>query len=145
MGNLKKNEQNAEIQSIWLKARFYVLLTLATLITCLYLSNHPDNLNFKENIAAAVLSYVNALAAYIISTKKYDNKDYKNMVRTISTWMIVRVSVLIALSLTIILTGIVNPAYYIFSLIGFYLLHQLILVFIMRKEAGIGTNIKKKN
>ena len=88
-----------------------------------------------ENCLPAGISLANALIAYIITKREQGSRTYKQMMDNIKNWTIIRfvgMAVIIFLS---IITKIVEPLPFIFSFIGFYILHQVIEIAILQKEA----------
>lgn len=134
MNDSRKISEN-EKESLWIRIRFYVLILLATalLLTLLIILNKASML--KENIFPALISLANALSAYSIS--KYKNKDagdYEKIMKQVFIWTIFRFVAMTVLILTLILSNFVEPVSFIFSFIGFYIIHQVIEIRILQLE-----------
>ena len=72
--------------------------------------------------------------AYFISKREQGDRTYKQMMNTVKNWTISRFIVMAILLVVSILTKIVDPLPFIFTFIGFYILHQVIQVIVMQKE-----------
>lgn len=118
----------------WAKIRFYVLIVVSTaiLISILSAINHGERL--PETLYPAGISLLNAVVAYIISKRDQANRDYKKMMNQVKVWMIVRFVVMALLLVALILTKTVEALPFIFTFIGFYILHQVIEITVMQKE-----------
>ncbi|MEA2077885.1 MAG: hypothetical protein U9O95_07700 [Candidatus Marinimicrobia bacterium] len=129
-----EKEKNKIPNPLWVKLRFYVLIFLSTALILLLLIklNHAEYI--LENTLPAGISLLNAVIAYIITKREQGNRTYKEMMNNIKIWTIARfVSMAALLALTVI-TKIVEPLPFIFSFIGFYILHQVIEIVILQKE-----------
>lgn len=129
-----EKEKKKTPSPIWIKVRFYVLILLASiaLIILLTLLNHGENL--PEILIPAGISLFNAVTAYIISKHKQGDRSYKKMLKNVRNWTIGRFIVMILLLAGMILLKIVEPLPFIFTFIGFYILHQVIEIVIMQRE-----------
>lgn len=133
MNNSKKSENEKE--SLWSRIRFYVLILLATALLLAFLIILNKASTLKENIFPALISLANALSAYSIS--KYKNKDagdYKKIMRQVFIWTIFRFVAMTAIILILILSKFVEPVSFIFSFIGFYIIHQVIEIRMLQRE-----------
>ncbi len=119
---------------LWIKSRFYVFIVLATvfLLTALIWLNNAANI--PENIISAVLSLCNAIIAYIVSKKKQGNRAYKKTMKTLYIWTLIRFFTMLSIILILILTKVVDILPFIFSFIGFYIIHQVIEIGMMQLE-----------
>ncbi len=119
---------------LWIKLRFYVLILFASiaLIIILLLLNHGEKL--PEVLIPAGISLVNALTAYIISKRKQGERSYKDMMKNVKNWTIARFLAMLLFLASMIILKLVDPLPFIFTFIGFYILHQLIVILIMQRE-----------
>lgn len=122
------------LHALWLKLRFYILILLVSGLFFKIILNNSDTTHNANYILSAVLSMANAVLAYLLSKNKDTAKEYKKMIRNMGWFIAARILVLVLLSALFILLKWVDPAVYIFSFIGFYILHQLLLIWIMKKE-----------
>ena len=120
--------------SFWTRFRFYFIIIAATCILLVFLIWMNRAVHLIENTVPAILSLANAMLAYSVSKKKQGGKTYKEMMKNIYTWTLVRFLVMAGVILVLILTRIVDALPFIFSFIGFYILHQLIQIGIMKQE-----------
>lgn len=125
------------LQTLWLKLRFYILIVLASALLFKIILNNSDTTHNADYILSAILSMANAVLAYLLSKNKDNAKEYKKMIRNMGWLIAARILVLVLLSALFILLKWVDPAVYIFSFIGFYILHQLLLIWIMKKETEL--------
>ncbi len=130
-----EKERNKTVNPLWVKLRFYVLILLFTSLILLLLItlNHAEYL--LENMLSAGISLLNALVAYIITKREQGERTYKEMMNNIKNWTIIRFVTMAVLLALAIITKIVEPLQFIFSFIGFYILHQVIEIVILQKEA----------
>ncbi len=122
------------LKPLWLRFRFYILILLATSVLLSILIQINGGEYIPENTIPAGLSLLNALVAYAVSKKKQGERSYKQMMRNIFTWTAVRFLTMIAVLAVFMLAGWVEPLPFIFSFIGFYIMHQLIEIGIMKRE-----------
>jgi len=130
-----EKERNKTPNPLWVKLRFYILILLSTALILLLIISLNNVENMMENCLPAGISLANALIAYIITKREQGSRTYKQMMDNIKNWTIIRfvgMAVIIFLS---IITKIVEPLPFIFSFIGFYILHQVIEIAILQKEA----------
>ena len=133
MKGFEKEKKKAP-SPIWVKVRFYVLILLASaaLIILLILLNHGENL--PEILIPAGISLINAITAYLISKREQGQRSYKEMMKNVKNWTIARFIVMALLLAGMILLKVVDPLPFIFTFIGFYILHQVIEIVIMQRE-----------
>jgi hypothetical protein len=72
--------------------------------------------------------------AYVVSKKKQGKRTYKEMMRNLFIWTTARFIVMITALLIFVLAAAVEPMPFILSFIGFYIMHQLIEIGIMKLE-----------
>ena len=122
------------INFLWQRYRFYIVIITATaaLLAIIIAVNKAQYI--PENLIPAGLSLCNAVIAYVVSKKKQGKRTYKEMMRTLFAWTAGRFIVMIAALLIFVLTAAVEPLPFIFSFIGFYIMHQLIEIGIMKLE-----------
>lgn len=118
------------------KFYFFTFIFGSTIILLLLLTllNHGE---FKlENILPACISLVNSIIAYLVTKKEQGERSYKKMMSDIKTWTIIRFIVLAGLLILTIVSSIVQGLPFVFSFIGFYIMHQIIMILILQKEAN---------
>ncbi len=120
--------------SFWTRFRFYFIIIAATFILLVFLIWMNKAVHLIENTLPAILSLANAILAYSVSKRKQGNRTYKEMMKNIYTWTLVRFLTMAGVILVLVLTRSVEALPFIFSFIGFYILHQLIQVAIMKQE-----------
>jgi anti-sigma-K factor RskA len=129
-----EKEKNQRSYPIWESLRFYVIILVVTAIILFILISLNHAAYLLENILPAVLSLLNAIVAYIITKQDQGNRTYKQMMNRIKTWTIIRFVSMALIIVLAIITQLVEPLQFIFSFIGFYILHQVIEISILQKE-----------
>lgn len=134
MNNLPKKSGPPK-DALWIRIRFYVLIlaTTTVLLVLLIILNKASAL--RENIFPALISLANAVTAYNITKgKDKDFRDFKSIMKKVYFWTIFRFAAMTALILILILGKFVEPVSFIFSFIGFYIIHQIIEIRILQRE-----------
>ncbi len=118
-----------------MKTRFYIIIILVTaiLLGVLIRLNHAEYL--FENSIPALLSLANAVTAYVISKHKQGGRSYQEMMKHVARWTVARFLSMAVIIVLLIITKTVQPVQFIFSFIGFYILHQVIEIGILQLEA----------
>jgi F0F1-type ATP synthase assembly protein I len=129
-----EKEKNKTPNPLWVKVRFYVLIlgSTALLLTLLLSLSHGEK--NAETLIPAGISLTNAILAYLVSKREQGKRSYKQLMKNLRTWTIARFVVMAVLLVVFILTKIVEPLPFIFTFIGFYILHQVIEITVMQKE-----------
>ncbi|MFA6619216.1 MAG: hypothetical protein WCT23_09130 [Candidatus Neomarinimicrobiota bacterium] len=131
-----EKERKKQSNQPWGMPHFFTFIIGSTIILILILTllNHNE---FKlENILPAGISLANSILAYLVSKKKQGERSYKKMMSDIKTWTIIRFVVLaLCLFLTVMLSAL-EALPFLFSFIGFYIMHQLITLVVLQKEAN---------
>ena len=130
-----EKERNKTPNPIWVKLRFYILILLSTALILLLIISLDNAEHLMENCLPAGISLANALLAYIITKREQGSRTYKQMMNNIKNWTIARFVGMAFIIILSIITKIVEPLPFIFSFIGFYILHQVIEIAILQKEA----------
>ena len=120
---------------LWVKLRFYILILLSTALILLLIISLDNAEHLLENYLPAGISFINAVLAYIITKRKQGSRTYKQMMNNIKNWTIIRFVGMTILIMFPIITKIVEPLPFIFSFIGFYILHQVIEIAVLQQEA----------
>lgn len=129
-----EKERNKTPNPTWVNVRFYVLILLSTALILLLLISLNNAEYLLENILPAGISLANATIAYIITKREQGERTYKEMMDNIKSWTIARFVSMAVLVVLAIVTKIVEPLHFIFSFIGFYILHQVIEILVLQKE-----------
>jgi F0F1-type ATP synthase assembly protein I len=129
-----EKEKNKTPNPLWVKVRFYVLILVSTalLLTLLLSLSHGEK--NAETLIPAGISLANAILAYLVSKREQGKRSYKQLMKNLRTWTIARFVVMAVLLVVFILTKVVEPLPFIFTFIGFYILHQVIEITVMQKE-----------
>ena len=129
-----EKERKKTTNPLWIKLRFYVLILISTaiLLTVLLMLSKGEKL--PGILIPAAISLANTLLAYFISKQEQGDRSYKQMMNSVKNWTIARFIVMAILLVGCILTKIVEPLSFIFTFIGFYILHQVIQITVMQKE-----------
>ena len=129
-----EKEKKHRANPTWESLRFYVMILLVTaiLLSVLILMNHAEYI--LENMLSAIISLLNAIVAYSITKQEQGKRSYQQMMDRIKTWTIIRFVSMAAIIVLAIITQLVEPLQFIFSFIGFYILHQVIEISILQKE-----------
>lgn len=129
-----EKERKHRSNPLWSSLRFYVIILAVTaiILSILISLNHAQYL--LENILPALVSLLNAIVAYIITKQDQGKRSYKQMMDRIKTWTIIRFVSMAVIFVLAIITQLVEPLQFIFSFIGFYILHQVIEISILQKE-----------
>jgi F0F1-type ATP synthase assembly protein I len=129
-----EKEKNKTPNPLWVKVRFYVLIlgSTALLLTLLLSLSHGEK--NAETLIPAGISLANAILAYLVSKREQGKRSYKQLMKNLRTWTIARFVVMAVLLVVFILTKVVEPLPFIFTFIGFYILHQVIEITVMQKE-----------
>ena len=130
-----EKERNKIPNPLWVKLRFYILILLSTALILLLIISLDNALHLLENILPAGISLTNAVIAYIITKRDQGSRTYKQMMDNIKKWTIIRFISMALLVFLPIITKVVEPLPFIFSFIGFYILHQVTEIVILQKEA----------
>lgn len=128
-------EKNKTPNPCWVKLRFYVLILVLTVAMLLLLISINHGKFILENTIPALISLLNAILAYIITKREQGKRSYKDMMDHIKNWTIIRFIVMASLLVLAIVSKIIDPLPFIFSFIGFYILHQVLEIVILQKEA----------
>jgi hypothetical protein len=134
---MKRSEIHSEErkQPLWIRIRFYVLIILATVLLLAILIILNKGSHLKENIYPALISLANAISAYSIAKQHDTNgKEYKRIMKKVYWWTLFRFIAMTAFILVLILGKWVEPVSFIFSFIGFYIIHQVIEIRILQRE-----------
>ena len=134
MKGFEKERKKTTVNPLWVKLRFYVLILISTTILLTVLLILSKGERVAETCIPAGISLANTLLAYFISKKEQGDRTYKQMMNSVKNWTISRFVVMVILIVVSILTGFVEPLPFIFTFIGFYILHQIIQVIVMQKE-----------
>ncbi|MEA3391561.1 MAG: hypothetical protein U9Q91_01135 [Candidatus Marinimicrobia bacterium] len=129
-----EKERNKTPNPLWVKLRFYILILLSTALILLLIISLDNAEHLMENILPAGISLTNAVIAYIVSKHKQGSRTYKQMMNNIKKWTIIRFIGMALFVFLPIITKVVEPLPFIFSFIGFYILHQLIEIVVLQKE-----------
>lgn len=129
-----EKERHKTPNPLWVKVRFYVLILLSTAILLTVLLSLSKGEKLPETLIPAGISLTNAILAYVISKREQGDRTYKQMMDQVKTWTISRFIAMAILLAVSILTKIVEPLPFIFTFIGFYILHQIIEITILQKE-----------
>lgn len=129
-----EKERKKTSNPLWVKWRFYVLILMSTaiLLTVLLSLSHGEKLS--ETLIPAGISLANAVLAYMVSKRKQGDRSYKQLMSSLRSWTIARFLGMAVLLVVSILLKIVEPLPFIFTFIGFYILHQVIEITVMQKE-----------
>ncbi len=122
------------LKPLWLRFRFYILIIFSTLILLAILFRVSSGEYIPENTIPAFLSLLNSVTAYVVSRRKQGDRTYKQMMRNIFLWTSGRFLAMLAVLIIVILSKAVEPLPFIFSFIGFYIMHQLIEIGILKQE-----------
>ncbi|MBW6458556.1 MAG: hypothetical protein K0B52_05265 [FCB group bacterium] len=120
--------------SFRIRFRFYIIMIAATSVLLLFIVWLNKAAYLPENIIPAILSLANAVLAYAVSKREQGNRTYQEMMKNIYLWTLSRFLGMAAVILVLILTRTVEALPFIFTFIGFYILHQLIQIGIMKQE-----------
>ena len=134
MKGFEKERKKTTANPLWIKLRFYALTLISTAILLIVLLMLSKGERMAETCIPAGISLANTLLAYFISKREQHGKTYKQMMNTVKIWTISRFIVMVMLIVVSILTRFVEPLPFIFTFIGFYILHQIIQVIVMQKE-----------
>ncbi len=119
---------------LWVKLRFYILILLSTALILLLIISLDGAEHLLENCLPAGISLINALLAYIVTKREQGSRTYKQMMSHIKNWTIGRFVGMALMIIIAIMTRIVEPLPFIFSFIGFYILHQVIEIAVLQQE-----------
>lgn len=135
MKGFEKERKKVTIPN-WGKPTFFIFILASTVILLLLLTllNHGDM--SLENVLSACISLANSIIAYLVTKKEQGKRTYKKMMNDIKTWTIIRFIALVVFLVLAIILSIVEALPFIFSFIGFYIMHQIIMILILQKEAN---------
>jgi len=129
-----EKERNKTPNPLWVKLRFYVLILLSTALILLLIISLDNAEHLVENLLPAGISLANAIIAYIITKREQGSRTYKQMMDNIKKWTIIRFISMALFVFLPIITQLVEPLPFIFSFIGFYILHQVTEIVVLQKE-----------
>ena len=131
-----EKERKKRTTQIWGKPYFFTLIIASTLILLLILTLLNDHQFKIENIISGCISLINAILAYLVTKKDQGKRTYKKMMNDIKTWTIARFIIMgLAIILPIVL-NLLDALTFVFSFIGFYIMHQIIMILVLQKEAN---------
>lgn len=134
MKGFEKERKNKTANPLWVKLRFYVLILISTAVLLIVLFLLSKGERLPETLIPAGISLTNAIIAYLVSKREQGDRTYKQMMDNVKVWTISRFLVMAMLLVACILIKLAEPLPFIFTFIGFYILHQVIEITVMQKE-----------
>ncbi len=136
MKGFEKERKKKLTTPTWGKPFFFMLILGSTVILLLILTLLNNNQFKLENILPATITLINAIIAYLVTKKEQGKRTYQKMMNDIKIWTIVRFVVMAVAIVLPIVFNLVEALPFVFSFIGFYIMHQIIMIIVLQKEAN---------